>query len=496
MKPRVPTGIEGLDDILAGGFPANRLYLLQGNPGVGKTTMALRFLIEGARNHEPVLYVTLSETHDELRSVAASHGWLLEGLTIYQMSVGDQALTADEDNTLFVPAEVELGERMQALLVEVDRVKPSRVVIDSCSELRLLAQSPLRFRRQVLALKAELLRRGCTVMLIENPVGHGGDVLLQSLVHGVVELEQYAPIYGAERRRLRIVKMREVKFRGGFHDMVIRTGGVMVFPRLIANEHHLEFPADQVSSGLPELDALLGGGLQRGTSTLFMGPSGSGKSALTSSYADAAARRGEKTVMFTFDEGQGSLLQRARSLGIRIDDHVASGMITVQQIDPAELSMGELIGRIRQAVEVDAVKVVVIDSVNGYLLSMPDQSAMLPQLHELLAYLRQRGVLALLVITQHGVVGEGMEVPADVSYVADTVILLRYFEAQGRVRKAVSVLKKRSGPHENTVRELTLSGRGIRVGEPLTDFSGVLTGVPVYVGALGKGSPLAKTDVE
>lgn len=479
---RLSTGTPGLDEILFGGLPGKRLYLFQGDPGVGKTTMALRFLLAGAAEGERCLYVTLSETAEELAAVAHGHGWSLDPITVYEMSAAsDGSDEHDVENTLYVPAEVELGERISALLTEVDRVKPSRIVLDSCSELRLLAQSPLRFRRQLLALKEHLVRRNCTVILLENPTSVGGDPLLQSLVHGVVAMEQLAPLYGAERRRLRIVKMREMSFRGGYHDMVIRSGGVEVFPRLVAAEHHAPFEPEMVSSAVAELDTLLGGGLDRGTSALFMGPAGSGKSSIATQYAAAAAARGEHVAYFTFDEGLPVFLARASALGVQLREHIDSGRIRVQQVDPAELSPGEFADVVRRSVEEGGARLVVIDSLNGFLQAMPEEHFMTVQLHELLSFLRQRGVLTLLLMAQHGFLGR-MDVPVDVSYLADTVLLTRYFEASGRVRKALSVVKKRSGTHEDTIREFAMSGSGLVVGEPLTGFHGVLTGVPQYEG--------------
>ncbi len=479
----VATGVSGLDNILCGGFPAHRLYLVQGDPGVGKTTLALQFLLEGVRQGEKVLYVTLSETREELYAVAHGHDWSLEGVNIYEMSAGEAIETADEENTLYVPAEVELGERMRALLVEVDQVKPSRIVIDSCTELRLLAHSPLRFRRQLLALKEGLVRRNCTILLLENPVStNGSDPLLQSLVHGVVLMEQLTPLYGAQRRRLRVIKMREVGFRGGFHDINIRKGGVVVYPRLVAAEHRGPLRPEPVASGVPELDALLGGGIDRGTSSLFMGPAGSGKSALASQYASAAADRGERVAMFTFDEGAHTLFQRANALGMSLEKHAMSGAVTVQQIDPAELSPGEFIHAVRSAVEDSHARMIVIDSLNGYLQAMPEEGFLVAQMHELLTYLAQRGVVTIMVVAQQGLLGT-MTSPVDISYLADTVVLTRYFEAHGRVRKAVSVVKKRSGRHEDTIREFALSSRGVTVGEPLSQFQGVLSGVPVLDGS-------------
>jgi circadian clock protein KaiC len=476
----VPTGIMGLDDVLCGGLPASRVYLVQGDPGVGKTTLALQFLREGARRAERCLYVTLSETDEELHAVASSHQWTLDGIDIYEVTAAETvAMRNEEDNTLYVPAEIELGERMRTLLREVDRVAPRRVVIDSCSELRLLAQSPLRFRRQLLALKADLVRRNCTILLLENPLSLGGDPLLQSLVHGVIVMEQLSPLYGAARRRLRVAKLREVAFRGGYHDMTIKESGVEVFPRLIAAEHHEAFARGAASSGIPELDQLLAGGLDRGTSTLLMGPAGSGKSALAHQWAVSAAERGEHAALFTFDEGLGTLFARAASLGSNIEQHIRAGRITVQQIDPAELSPGEFIDVVRSSVEQHKARLVVIDSLNGYLQSMPEEQFLTVQLHELLSYMRQQGVVAILVVAQHGFLGP-MSAPIDVSYLADTVVLTRFFEASGHVRKAISVLKKRSGPHEAAIRELALSSNGLAVGPPLSDFHGVMSGVPVY----------------
>jgi circadian clock protein KaiC len=483
----VRTGTDGLDEVLCGGLPARRMYLFQGDPGVGKTTLALRFLVTGAEQGESCLYVTLSETREELSAVARAHGWSLEPIHVYEMSAADSSPAEHEDNTLYVPAEVELGERVLALLNEVDRVSPTRVVIDSCSELRLLAQNPLRFRRQLLALKEQLVRRNCTILLLENPIAAAGDPLLQSLVHGVVVMEQLAPLYGAERRRMRVVKMREVRFRGGYHDLVIRTGGVVVFPRLVAADHHDDFTAEPVASGVAELDALLGGGLDRGTSALLVGPAGSGKSTIALQYTIASATRGEAAAYFTFDEGIATLRARARNFSLSLDSHVESGVVTLQQIDPAELAPGELVSVVREAVEVRGVKLIVIDSLNGFLQAMPEERYLEAQLHELLTYLRQRGVLTLLLMAQHGFVG-AMQGPFDVSYLADTVLLTRYFEAAGRVRKALSVVKKRSGRHEDTIRELAVTPHGLVVGEPLSNFHGVLTGVPEYdpheIGAL------------
>lgn len=485
---RVPTGVPGFDDLLGGGFPERRLYLVQGDPGSGKTTLALRFLLEGVQRGERSLYVTLSETRDELADIARSHGWSLEGLSVLEISsdaIGDELQT-----TLYEPAEVELGTRMRALLDRVDALKPARIVLDSCSELRLLSQSALRYRRQILALKQRLVDLGCTILLLDNPQPGAPDTLLQSVVHGVVSLEQLAPLYGAERRRLRIVKLRGLRYRGGFHDFVIRTGGLEVFPRLVAAEHHQPFRAEPVSSGVAELDALLGGGPDRGTSLLLVGPSGAGKSAVATQYALAVADRGERSAVFAFDESAAIYLARAESLGMPLGRHVAAGRVLVQQIDPAELSPGEFVHCVRRAVEQGGVRAVFIDSLNGLLASMPEERFVALQLHELLAYLAQRGVLAVMTVAQHGLVGSQPVAPFDVSYLADSVLLFRYFEMEGHVRKALAAVKKRSGRHETTIRELVLAGGGgVRVGPPLEQFQGVLAGTPIRAAAGAPADP-------
>jgi circadian clock protein KaiC len=487
LTPRASTGIEGLDDVLAGGLPERRVYLVQGPPGSGKTTLALQFLLDAAARDEKTLYVTLSETSEELEAAAAAHGWSLDRLSLYELGVVDT--DEEEDNTLYHPSTIELGERMSSLLAEIDRVAPTRVVIDSCSELRLLAQTPLRFRRQILALKKSLAERGCTLLLLDNCTPTTGDVLLQSLVHGVVELEHLAPIYGAERRRLRVLKLREVQFRGGYHDFVIRREGLIVFPRLVASEHHADFASEGRSSGIDELDALMGGGLTPGTGTLLVGPAGTGKSSLATQYATAAADRGEAVAMFAFDERPATITMRARAFGSNLESHVRSGLVSLAYVDPAELSPGELIAMVRHAVEQRNARVVVLDSLNGYMNAMANEEAVGMQLHELLSYLAQRGVATIMVLAQHGLFGH-LESAVDVSYIADTVVLLRYFEANGRVRKAISVLKKRSGRHEAVIREYRLGQDGISLGPPLTEFQGVLGGVPEYTGPVGTEGPL------
>lgn len=479
---QIRTGIEGLDGILNGGLPPYRLYLVQGDPGAGKTTLALQFLLEGAKNGEKGLYVTLSETEEELRAVADSHGWALDGLILHELSRTEERLASDEQNTFFRPSEVELNETTQPVLDVVEKHKPARVVFDSLSEMRLLAGDPLRYRRQILALKQFFIGRHCTVLLLDDRTSASGDLQLQSLAHGVISLEQLSPEYGMERRRLRVVKLRGLRFRGGYHDFTIQTGGLNVFPRLVASEHRADFKTEAVPSGIGELDALLGGGLDRGTSSLFMGPAGVGKSSLASQYAASAAIRGERSSVFIFDESERTFLARAASLHMDVQRHVDEGRITLRRVNPAELSPGEFAYMVRQCVVRDRSRIVVIDSLNGYLNAMSEERSMILQLHELLTFLSQQGVVTIMVVAQHGLLGSGMEAPVDVSYLADTVLLMRYFEHAGAIRQAISVMKKRQGGHERAVREITMGSDGIHVGQPLTAFEGVLTGTPQYHG--------------
>ncbi len=479
---KVATGISGLDDILKGGLPPRRLYLLQGAPGAGKTTLALQFLLTGARAGEKVLYISLSETRDEVEEVAASHGWSLDGVEIVELSAIEQQLSAQAQNTLFHASEIELTETTRLLLDAVERVKPTRVAFDSLSELRLLSETPLRYRRQILSFKQYLAGQNCTTLLLDDLSVDGMDSHVLSLAHGVVVLEQLAPEYGAERRRLSVQKVRGTTYRGGYHDYVIQRGGISVFPRLVAAEHHRQFPNENVQSGIDGIDGLLGGGLARGTSTLFSGPPGSGKSSLALTFAVAAAGRGEKVALYTFDESLPILFARAKGLGLGLDKLVDSGVMSVMQVDPAELSPGELSSRIRSAVEKEGAKFVLIDSLNGYLHSMAEERNLNLQLHELLTYLNQLGIVTMLVITPHGLLGN-MQTPIDVTYLADTVVALRFFEADGAVHKALSVIKKRTGMHESTIREMKVSSAGITVGPPLTHLRGVLGGTPVAAGA-------------
>lgn len=485
----VSTGIEGLDDVMAGGFAQRRLFLIEGVPGSGKTTLALQYLLAAVRRGEPALYVTLSETAEELRSVAESHGWTLDGIEIRELTPADGALEPDEQNTMFYPSEVELASTIKSILADVERVQPTCLVLDSLSEVRMLAGSPLRYRRQILALKQYFATRQCTVILLDDLTATDRDLQMQSVAHGVVLLEQLHPEYGSARRRLRVVKYRGVEFRGGHHDYAIKKGGIEVFPRLVAAEHRRAMPRGRFASGIPQFDALLGGGLEEGTSTLIVGPAGTGKSTLAAQFVAAAAARGQKSAMFVFDENPQTLLSRCEALHVDVNAHVQSGMVTLQQVDPVELTPGEFTQAIRVAVEQNDAKIIVIDSLNGYLNAMPEERFLTIQLHELLMYLGQRGVVTILIGAHQGLIGAQMNTPVDASYLADAVVLLRYFEAQGEVRQAISVMKKRGSQHERTIREFRLSDGCIKVGEALSSFRGILTGVPIYEGPPRPATP-------
>ncbi len=476
------SGVAGLDDILGGGFPRGCLYLIEGRPGAGKTTLALQFLLEGGRIGEKCLYVTLSETKQELEAVAQSHAWNLDGITVIELSAVERATNAElRANTLFQSADAELAQLSKLVMDELEMTKPSRVVLDSLSEMRLLAQNPSRYRRTILGLKQRITELGCTVLLLDDQSMEGTNVQVHSLVHGVVALNTAPLGFGIFRRSLAVTKMRGVKFREGNHDFVIKTGGLHVFARLIAKDFHAEFAKSCASSGNTQLDKLLGGGLHFGTSNLFIGPAGSGKSTIASMFAHAAAARGESVKYYVFDESRMTLLQRARDMNIDLLPYIESGRITIDQVDPASISPGELAFRIREAVEREETRVVVLDSLNGYINAMPDEEFLHLHLHELLSYLNQQGAMTVMILAQHGLIGP-MGTPVDVSYLADSVIITRFFEALGNIRKAISIIKKRSGAHETTVRELTMQHNGVIVGPALTEFQGVLTGVPSYLG--------------
>lgn len=486
----VQTGVAQFDDILGGGLTPNRVYLLHGSPGSGKTTLSLQFLLEGARLGERVLYITLSETKLELEAVAASHGLSLEAIDIFELIAAEKDLELENQYTMYQPSEVELSVTTRDILAEVDRLKPRRVIIDSLSEIKLLAQSTLRFRRQVLALKQFFVGRDCTVLFLDDKTSPGEeDQQLESIAHGVISLEQLSPEYGAERRRVRITKLRGQKYRGGYHDFAIVRGGLCVFPRIVAAEHTQVRPEEIVSSGIPAMDALLGGGLSTGTSILLLGPAGVGKSTLSMQYTIEAARHGHASVLFAFDERAETMLQRADGLGMPLREFAESGLIEIRTVDPAELSPGEFAHIVRQAVERDSgknVRIVSIDSLNGYLNAMPEERFLTAQLHELLTYLGHMNVVTFLVVAQHGLLANAMKTTVDTSYLADTVVLFRYFEAQGEVKQLISIVKKRNGQHERSIREFSLGAGGIRIGAPLTHFQGLLTGTPVYQGGAGE----------
>ncbi|MET4675783.1 MULTISPECIES: ATPase domain-containing protein [unclassified Luteibacter] len=481
---RIPTGTTGLDTILRGGLPANRLYLLEGQPGSGKTTLSLKYLLEGAAGGESCLYVTLSETADELHEVAESHGWSLDALHLFELASAEEVLGDGRQQSILHPWEMELDGTVRLIQAEVERVKPTRIVFDSLSELRLLAQDPLRYRRQVLALKQFFAPRNITVFLVDDLTGEGGerDAHLHSLCHGVVSLERLTLDFGAARRRMQVQKLRGVNFIAGYHDLAICTGGMEIYPRLVASEHNAPFVGEPVPSDVVGLDELLGGGPLRGTSTLLTGPAGSGKTNVALQYVSAACRRGEHCCVFEFDERTGTLLTRADALGFDLRPHIASGLLDLRQMDPAEISPGEFAWTVRRAVEEDNCRILVIDSLNGYLSSMPQEKQLMLQMHELLSFLNQSGVTTFLIHPQHGLVGTMATGNLNVSYMADTVILFRFFEAQGRIRKALSVIKNRSGAHEDTIRELRIDRSGLRLSAPLDEFRGVLTGTPEFVG--------------
>lgn len=474
------TGIDGLDTVLMGGLTPRRMYLVEGTPGTGKTTLALGFLLAGAAAGELGLYITLAETEVELRAVARAHGWTLDRLEVFEMIPAD-GFSEDQEQTLLHPSEVELGETVRNIMAKVDEIRPSRVVLDSLSELRLLAESPIRYRRQILAMKHFFSTRGCTVLFLDDKGSEGGDHQLHSIAHGVISMDQTLASFGGQRRRLHVVKMREAPFRGGYHDFEIRRGGLQLFPRLVASDHTEVDGGEPTSTGSRQLDALLGGGLVPGTSTLLTGPAGVGKTTTAVQCMVAALERGEKATYFLFDERAPTLLTRCHALGMDLRPHLDGGRLALRAIDPAEMSPGEFASAVQSAVEGHGAKVIVIDSLNAYLQAMPNEQFLVLQMHEMLTYLGQKGVVSLLILGLHGVTGD-IRSDVDLSYLSDTVVQLRYFEAHGEVRQAISVIKTRTARHERTIREFQIGGGGLELGEPLHRFQGVLTGAPTFQG--------------
>ena len=475
------TGVSGLDEILSGGLAKGRLFLVEGSPGTGKTTLASQFLLAGVEAGEKVLYITLSETDEELRDGAASHGWTFgENFVVFELVPPESLLNEEQQQSLLYSSDLELGETTKRIFEAFERVKPSRVVLDSLSEIRLLAQSSLRYRRQVLALKHYFSHHEATVLMLDDLTADVLDKTVHSVARGVIRLEELSPSYGAERRRLRVLKYRGRRYRGGYHDFVIETDGLRAFPRLVSAEHRSGFKRETVPIDNAPLNQLLGGGLERGASNLILGPAGTGKSLITLSFVKSAVERGEKAAMFVFDEELGLLFERCKKIGIDLEAMSDAGNLVIEQIDAAELTPGEFSERVRRCVEMHGALTVVIDSLNGYQAAMPEEQALVLHMHELLQYLNRQGVTTFLTVAQHGLVGD-MKAPVDVTYLADTVILLRYFEALGRVRRAISIVKKRTGTHEDTIREFMIGSNGITLGEPLTGFQGVLRGVPSLV---------------
>jgi circadian clock protein KaiC len=481
-RSKARLGISGLDDILAGGLARGHLYLLEGSPGTGKTTAALQFLLQGAQEGELGLYVTLSETDEELRLTAHSHGWEIDDkFEIFELTPPESLLDSEQQQSLLFSSDLELGEATRAMFERVEQIKPDRIVIDSLSEIRLLAQSSLRYRRQILLLKHYFARNGATVLMLDDLTSDTNDKTVHSVAHGVIRLEELAPSFGAERRRLRVVKYRAQSYRGGYHDFAIKQGGMMVFPRLVASEHRTEFNRHTISSNIGELDDLLGGGVDVGSSALLLGPAGAGKTILTLHFVRAAVERGEKAAIFVFDEELGLMFARAKTLGIELEKMRNEGNLLIEQVDAAELSPGEFAHMVRDRVDRAKVKTVAIDSLNGYQSAMPEEQSLMLHIHELLQYLNRQGASTFLTVAQHGLVGE-LQSPIEITYLADSVILLRFFEAEGRVRRAISVIKKRSGYHEDTIREYQINGDGLTIGQPLANFQGVLQGMPIYSG--------------
>jgi circadian clock protein KaiC len=484
VRDRATTGIPGLDAILGGGLPAGHMYLVEGESGAGKTTLGLHFLLAGRQQGETCLWITMSETERELRAAAKSHGWNLDGIHILNLVLTKEVLQTEEQYSFFSPADVELNDTTRQILDTVKRLGPARVVFDPFSDIRHLARETLGYRRQILALRDFFSEQNCTVFLMQEMTrGSSGDIQVEALTHGYMTLHQESPEYGGQRRRIRIQKMRGIAFRDGYHDFAIQSGGIRVYPRLVPAEHYAELQDETISTGLPELDRLLGGGCERGSSLLILGAAGVGKSSLAGQCALAAAERGEKVLFFMFDETVRAFTTRSRKLGFPLDSHLSSGRIRLQQVDTAQFSPGEFAQLVIDAVDGEAIQTIVIDSLSGYINAMPEERFLATHMHELLTFLTYKNVFTIMTLAQHGVLGEHVLSPIDLSYLADTVMLIRYFEAFGAIRRAVSVVKKRSGPHEVLIREMLIrDGKGIALGEPLSRFQGVLTGRPTFTG--------------
>ena len=481
---RITSGIPGLDEILNGGVPRKTLLLIEGRPGSGKTTIALQFLLQGVREGETCLLITNAESAQQLDWIAATHGWKLDGIHVSEWrESADSAGEDAEDYTLFAEAEVEVGETLQYLYAEIERVQPTLLVIDTISALRVLAPTPAFYRRQLRRIREFLSTRSCTTLILDDASTGEKDARSQTLADGIIELNQVDFTYGMDRRRLRVRKLRGSTYVTGAHDFSITTGGIVLYPRLVARTHAKGGALEPLSSTIAELDRLSGGGLPRGTSTLMIGPAGTGKSTLSTIYALAAAGRGEKCCILLLDERIETHVARSQGLGLEIEAAMEAGSIRIQELNAAELSPGEIAHLLVRQVEEDDVGLVVIDTLNGYLHSAMEEPTVLLHLRELVAYLGRRNIVTLLTLTQHGIFGPAMLTPMDVSFLADNVFLLRYFEESGGIRQALSMVKKRTGQHERTIREFVLAPGSISVGPPLREFSGILTGTPYYRGS-------------
>jgi circadian clock protein KaiC len=477
--PIIETGIPELDVILRGGLPKNRLHLIEGAPGTGKTTLGLRFLLDGVDRNLRCLYVTLSETTEELVTTASTHGWNTDGIEFFEL-IPEEAQPERQQTVLF-PTEVEFGKTIEQLTKRIEEFNPDRIIIDSVSELRMLAQDKLQFRLQMTSLKRFLQQRDITVLLLDDLTENDkGD--LHSFVHGVLSLGLFERDYGAARRRMRIAKMRGVNFQSGWHDYAIVTGEILVFPSLIAEEHESVVQGIPLLSVFDDLNSVFPQGLDRGTTTMLIGPSGAAKSTIAMSYALAAQRDGESASFFSFDETYETFQRRNESMNLDPTEAMDAERFYWRRMNPSRISPGEFVWQVRRDVEDRNVRVVVIDSINSYLSTMPEEQSLILHLHELLSYLNKRGIVTILVLAQQGVVGD-VENPVDLSFLSDTVILCRFFEAAGTLRRALAIVKRRTGTHTLAIHEYRLSSSGMQVGPELTELRGIFTGVPAYTGA-------------